>query len=259
MASGVIERVGRRCEVRGWSIDDLATHSGIGQPTTNDLLEEKICLSVEEIVILAQTFGVTTDYLLGMSDTPTNDEVPPPDPRTRLPDERKSVTHKFSVGGHEGYLTVGFYPESKDIGELFITMSKQGSTVAGLMDGFATMMSIALQYGVPLRCIVKKLKFTRFEPSGWTGNPAIREATSILDYIGHWLENKFLSDLTEHEEVVIDLVKHDTVESNSTISPSETSQMDQTDAPSCVDCGSIMIRSGTCYRCMNCGSTSGCS
>ena len=112
--------------------------------------------------------------------------------RLRLPDERASVTHKFSVGGSEGYITVGMYEDGRP-GEVFIKMSKEGSTLSGVMDGLALTLSIGLQYGVPLRTLVEKLINTRFEPSGFTENPEIRFATSVLDYVGRWLGGRFLS------------------------------------------------------------------
>jgi len=112
--------------------------------------------------------------------------------RQRLPDERASVTHKFSVGGSEGYITVGMYSDGRP-GEVFIKMSKEGSTLSGVMDGLALTLSIGLQYGVPLRTLVEKLINTRFEPSGFTENPEIRYASSLLDYVGRWLGGRFLS------------------------------------------------------------------
>ena len=109
-----------------------------------------------------------------------------------MPVERDSVTHKFSVGGHEGYLTVGMYPDGR-AGEIFIKMSKEGSTLSGVMDGLALTISLGLQYGVPLKVFVDKLLNTRFEPSGISANPNIRFATSVLDYIARWLGGRFIS------------------------------------------------------------------
>ncbi len=111
--------------------------------------------------------------------------------RRKLPDERRSMTHKFSIGGHEGYITVGMYDDGAP-GEIFITMSKEGSTISGLMDAFATAVSFNLQYGVPLKFLVDKFAHVRFEPSGWTGNPQVPYAKSIMDYIFRWLGAKFL-------------------------------------------------------------------
>lgn len=116
---------------------------------------------------------------------------PPQSVRNRLPDERRSITHKFQVGSHEGYLVVGLYPDGRP-GEIFITMAKEGSTVSGLVNSFAQAISIGLQHGVPLRVFCEKFSFTRFEPSGWTGNPAIPQATSVMDYIFRFIEKKFL-------------------------------------------------------------------
>jgi len=117
----------------------------------------------------------------------------PPPRRERLPDTRQSITHKFSVNGHEGYITVGLYPDGRP-GELFITMAKEGSTIGGLMDCFGTAVSMSLQYGVPLKVYVEKFTHTRFEPQGITSNPEIRVATSIVDYIFRWLGKTFLSE-----------------------------------------------------------------
>ena len=111
--------------------------------------------------------------------------------RRKLPDERQAITHKFAVGQHEGYLTVGLYEDGQP-GEIFITMAKEGSTVSGLMDSFATAVSLALQYGVPLKVLCDKFSHTRFEPSGWSPNPEIRYAKSVMDYIFRWMAVKFL-------------------------------------------------------------------
>ena len=191
--------------------------------------------------------------------------------RRKLPDERRSITHKFDIQGHEGYITVGVYPDGTP-GEIFLVMSKEGSTISGLMDAFATSISLALQYGVPLEVLVKKFAHTRFEPSGFTKNPEIPIAKSITDYIFRWLASKFLSRDQQDE---VGLVRRDTTAQlelleapAATVSappaPVETGQpriafQGQEDAPACSDCGSIMVRNGTCYKCLNCGSTSGCS
>ena len=118
--------------------------------------------------------------------------APPRAVRHRLPEERASITHKFSIAGHEGYITVGLYPTGQP-GEIFIKMAKEGSTVSGLMDAFATSISLALQHGVPLRVLCEKFAHTRFEPSGWTGNEQIGYAKSLMDYIFRWLNLRFLS------------------------------------------------------------------
>jgi ribonucleoside-diphosphate reductase alpha chain len=288
---------------------------------------------------------------------------PPRAVRHRLPAERASVTHKFGLGGHEGYITVGLYPNGQP-GEIFIRMAKEGSTVSGLMDSFATAISLALQHGVPLKVLCEKFAHTRFEPSGWTGNEQIGYAKSIMDYIFRWIQIRFLSgtqlDLfagltptsipiagtvsapantihlnptdpmatdvtvtTPPQQVLITDAasssisrKNHVIRSEAKdpcISPSGASQMhpdeyedrtaprggiapdlqarsglsnhepltpnhlsledrgiyhasdamkdlyDMGDSPSCATCGAIMTRSGSCYRCMSCGSTSGCS
>ncbi len=179
--------------------------------------------------------------------------------RRKLADERKSVTHKFSIAGHEGYITVGMYEDGTP-GEIFITMSKEGSTISGLMDSFAAAVSFNLQYGVPLKFLVDKFAHVRFEPSGWTGNQQIPYAKSIMDYIFRWLGNKFLGD----EYATVPSEAGDTMKLRPTepdpqqslpFKPSTAIE----DAPLCAECGSIMTRNGSCYKCVNCGGTSGCS
>ncbi|MDW8084021.1 MAG: adenosylcobalamin-dependent ribonucleoside-diphosphate reductase [Candidatus Caldarchaeum sp.] len=176
--------------------------------------------------------------------------------RRRLPIERKAITHKFRVGEQEGYITVGLYEDGSP-GEIFIKMAKEGSTLAGLMDSFSIVTSIALQYGVPLKVLVDKFIHTRFEPSGFTDNPQIRFAKSVVDYVFQWLAIKFLP---EKELAELGLTsagdKHQSMvsEIHSTVSAAPAP-----DAPPCSECGSIMARSGTCYVCVNCGSTTGCS
>jgi ribonucleoside-diphosphate reductase alpha chain len=175
--------------------------------------------------------------------------------RRKLPDERRAITHKFSIGGHEGYLTVGLY-EDGDPGELFITMAKEGSTISGLMDAFATAISYALQYGVPLKFFVDKFSHVRFEPSGWTGNPTVPYAKSIMDYIFRWLGAKFLGPEYAVGEAG-DSPKLQVTEPN----PQQALPFPvvAADAPSCSECGGLMTRNGSCYKCENCGGTSGCS
>jgi ribonucleoside-diphosphate reductase alpha chain len=256
-------------------------------------------------------------------------QAPPRAVRHRLPSERASITHKFGIGGHEGYITVGLYPSGAP-GEIFIRMAKEGSTISGLMDSFATAISMALQHGVPLKVLVEKFAHTRFEPSGWTGSEELGYAKSIMDYLFRWMQLRFLSgqqlDLfaglkrptltpnlplqtpifqgeleglsTEpapathelHGEaferndrtppasgIAPDLAATaglstpnphsltpnplDTVEDRSIYHTASAmkSMYDMGDAPSCSTCGSIMTRNGSCYRCMECGSTSGCS
>jgi len=191
--------------------------------------------------------------------------------RRRLPDERKSITHKFDIAGHEGYITVGMYEDGQP-GEIFITMSKEGSTISGLMDSFATAISMALQYGVPLTVLVGKFSHTRFEPSGFTKNPDIPMAKSIMDYIFRWLAGKFLDRQAQMEVGLVQRAEPEPASKKvAQITPqtprggapvstvSRPVGLYQQDAPSCSDCGAIMIRCGACYKCMNCGSVSGCS
>ncbi|MEA3249568.1 MAG: vitamin B12-dependent ribonucleotide reductase [Patescibacteria group bacterium] len=251
--------------------------------------------------------------------------------RRRLPDERKSVTHKFSVAGHEGYITIGLYDDGSP-GEMFIRMAKGGSVISGLIDAFATTTSIALQYGVPLKVLVNKFVHLRFEPSGFTSNPNIRIAKSIIDYIFRWMALKFLPledqmavginmdvqtladagredvaasidkevlerlpstpsgsdaadahrehakthavevqgkqlNIGEARESESEKVRESGIEEQGVTfmyseetSNSLTMSFDtQSDAPPCDTCGAVMVRNGACYKCMNCGSTSGCS
>ena len=180
----------------------------------------------------------------------------PPAVRRRLPDERHSLTHHFSVGGQEGYVTVGLYEDGLP-GELFIRMAKEGSTVSGLMDSFATAVSLALQYGVPLRVLCDKFSHTRFEPSGWSGNPKIGYAKSIMDYLFRWLELRFLKG---EQGLLFELPKPAQPQREVTSVVEGLGQVVELgDAPPCQFCGSLMVRNGSCYRCMTCGSTSGCS
>src|SRR5271166_3604854 len=179
--------------------------------------------------------------------------------RRHLPDERRALTHHFSIAGQEGYLTVGVYEDGLP-GEIFITMAKQGSTISGLMDAFATVVSLALQHGVPLRVLCEKLSHMRFEPSGWSGNPKIGYAKSLMDYIARWLELRFLNGDQGELFKAIPMPAQPALDANGTdpvVALGELIQMG--DAPACNICGSLMVRSGTCYRCMTCGTTSGCS
>ncbi|MCC6750002.1 MAG: vitamin B12-dependent ribonucleotide reductase [Deltaproteobacteria bacterium] len=185
---------------------------------------------------------------------------PPQAVRHKLPAERRSLTHKFSVGGHEGYLTVGMYEDGRP-GEIFTVMAKEGSTISGLMDSFATAISLSLQHGVPLTLLVDKFSHTRFEPSGYSDNPAIGYAKSIMDYIFRWLGTKFPDGRYAEQQVLPG------IEAPAPAAPaSPPVQLElgkpfvaEMDAPPCHECGSIMVRSGACHKCVNCGATSGCS
>jgi ribonucleoside-diphosphate reductase alpha chain len=201
--------------------------------------------------------------------------------RYKLPDERASFTHKFSIGGHEGYITVGMY-EDQSPGEIFVRMAKEGSVIAGLMDSFATAISLALQHGVPLHVLIEKFKGTRFEPSGFTGNQEIPIATSIMDYLFRWLAIRFPSDgpsIYERHPAAkaaqldlpkIPLLSKDFIaietKAGAPAIPVEVVEhhrdrawVQETDAPPCHECGTLMVRNGACHKCPNCGSTSGCS
>jgi len=197
-----------------------------------------------------------SDELRQTTTTPAVSADCPRAVRRRLPDERRSLTHHFSVGGQEGYVTVGLYEDDVP-GEMFIRMSKEGSTVSGLMDSFATAVSLALQYGVPLKVLCDKFSHTRFEPSGWSGNPKIGYAKSLMDYLFRWLELRFL----EGEQGT--LFEPQSPGQSQGETGSVVKALGQVvglgDAPACVFCGSLMVRNGSCYRCLECGSTSGCS
>jgi len=192
--------------------------------------------------------------------------------REKLPVERASVTHKFSVGGHEGYITVGMYQDGRP-GEIFIKMSKEGSTLSGVMDGLALTVSLGLQYGVPLKVFVDKLLNTRFEPSGITPNPNIRFVSSVLDYIARWLGGRFISSDYLKLNSAVSVENAGVAAAAAALPammppvtdplPQETSASRPRDAhegaPTCSECGMLMVPNGACYKCENCGSTSGCS
>ena len=193
--------------------------------------------------------GRTTDPLGGSAEGLTA-------VRRRLPDERRSLTHHFSVGGQEGYVTVGLYEDGLP-GELFIRMAKEGSTVSGLMDSFATAVSLALQYGVPLSVLCEKFSHMRFEPSGWSGNPKIGYAKSLMDYLFRWIELRFLKG---EQGLLFEMPTPAQPQRAVTSAVEGLGQVVELgDAPVCQFCGSLMVRNGSCYRCMTCGSTSGCS
>ncbi|HUH63133.1 MAG TPA: vitamin B12-dependent ribonucleotide reductase [Terracidiphilus sp.] len=311
---------------------------------------EKLEITAKSVLAAATAFQNSLEEIAKAAAVPTlkpspTPVVPQPEPqdlngppravRHRLPEERASVTHKFSIAGHEGYITVGLYPTGQP-GEIFIKMAKEGSTVSGLMDSFATAISLALQHGVPLRVLCEKFAHLRFEPSGWTGNEQIGYAKSLMDYIFRWLNLRFLSgaqltlfaglaspapqlpaspsilpeaepDETEPvpQNQLAKLAEEVARRLNQVSGPALASAAgmgytsapeggiapetrapslpglshgpslkdrglyhasdamrdlyDMGDAPSCHTCGAIMVRNGSCYRCMSCGSTSGCS
>jgi ribonucleoside-diphosphate reductase alpha chain len=196
--------------------------------------------------------------------------------RRKLPDERQAITHKFDVAGHEGYITVGLFEDGTP-GEIFLVMAKEGSTISGFADAFAQAISYALQYGVPLQALVDKFSHVRFEPSGMTRNPDIRFAKSIVDYIFRWMASKFLSQAAQFHAGVngreldegghVEQLKLPSSAAGATKSAASEGKpsssystiQNQEDAPPCSTCGAIMIRSGACYKCSNCGNTSGCA
>ena len=293
------------------------------------LLEEKVSAKLEitanSVVAAAAAFSLAVENAenLAAAGADQATQGPPRAIRHRLPEERASLTHKFSIAGHEGYITVGLYPNGQP-GELFIRMAKEGSTVSGLMDSFATATSLSLQHGVPLKVLCEKFAHTRFEPSGWTGNEQIGFAKSIMDYIFRWLQLRFLSGhqlslfsglgggfgLRSASEAPLGETPGSISETDSferrppgggitsetgakgargagadrsprsfsmedrgifgaaethhggaVFHPADAMKeyLDMGDAPSCQTCGAIMVRNGSCYRCMSCGSTSGCS
>jgi ribonucleoside-diphosphate reductase alpha chain len=215
------------------------------------------------------------------SGQPADQTVAPAEPkptRRHLPEDRSAICHKFEIAGHEGYIHIGFY-EDETPGEMFIRMAKEGSTISGLMDTIATLTSVSLQYGVPLEALVAKFSHVRFEPSGFTRNPDIPFAKSLTDYIFRFLGTRFLSteqkqdaglaatepgSLQTDPDTPVPVVSVEHVEETPSAASKDTfytrpTWQAQADAPSCADCGSIMIRNGSCYKCLDCGSTSGCS
>jgi ribonucleoside-diphosphate reductase alpha chain len=195
--------------------------------------------------------------------------------RRRLPDDRPAITHKFSIAGHEGYITVGMFDDGTP-GEIFLVVAKEGSTISGLMDAFATSISLALQYGVPLKALIDKFSHMRFEPSGYTKNREIPFAKSIMDYLFRWLASKFLAPEDRAQVGIIEPVDDETVATSARprlpmngvekrVAVAHRVPADgftfhlQEDAPPCAECGALMIRNGACYKCLNCGATSGCS
>jgi ribonucleoside-diphosphate reductase alpha chain len=213
-----------------------------------------------------------------------------------MPRERRSLTHKFSIGGHEGYITAGMY-EDGSIGEIFLTdIGKEGSTLRGMMNSFATAISIALQYGVPLETLVQKFAYMRFEPEGITQNPEIPFAKSMPDYIMRWLASRFLDTDTQEDlgiltaevrarksaqDAASSMMSSDTAVSAADIAAAEAeavaaaaqpaaSAMTDTPpvvpaklqgldlGPACNQCGGMMQRTGSCYTCSSCGNNTGC-
>jgi ribonucleoside-diphosphate reductase alpha chain len=199
-------------------------------------------------------------------------ELFPRQQRERLPDERHSITHKFSLSGHDGYITVGMYDDGRP-GEVFIKMAREGSTLSGVMDGLALSISIGLQYGVPLRALVDKLINTRFEPFGITSNPEIRFASSVLDYIARWLGGKFISadylklngspsgEMAAPPAMSLGPAAHEAAQPSRPLDLAPAARLRDLHegAPTCSECGMLMTPNGGCYKCENCGSTSGCS
>jgi ribonucleoside-diphosphate reductase alpha chain len=279
-------------------VDNAAVEPLVAQLAANPT--ERVQLPASSLETLARA---TMQNSAGVVLTQQDPNAPPRTVRHRLPEERPSLTHKFSIAGHEGYITVGLYPNGQP-GEIFIKMAKEGSTVSGLMDAFATAISLSLQHGVPLKVLCEKFSHLRFEPSGWTGNEEIGFAKSIMDYIFRWLQLRFLSGTqlplfaglaaqaaaAEIERAFVPEQHQPARGMGATTAPqggivpdihashgqAQTSLrmedrglvhaadamrgfVDMGDAPTCHTCGAIMIRNGSCYKCVECGSTSGCS
>ncbi len=176
--------------------------------------------------------------------------------RARMPATRQSITHKFEIGGHEGYMTVGLYEDGKP-GEVFITMAKEGSTVGGIMNAFGTAISLCLQYGVPLSALVSKFSHSRFEPSGYTSNPDIPIAKSLVDYIFRWMDITFPNGAVRENAAYP--ASEETAASPAAPAQDGAAFVREADAPICDRCGHITTRNGACYRCHNCGNSMGCS
>ena len=246
-----------------------------GSKRTQPLNTSKAAIDAKGVVISQQT----TDAVKAAVAAALAQRAPA---RRKLPDERQAITHKFDIAGHEGYITVGLFEDGMP-GEIFLVMAKEGSTISGFADAFAQAISYALQYGVPLQALVDKFSHVRFEPSGMTKNADVRFAKSIVDYIFRWMASKFLSaeaqflaGVNNRDEAANGYVAEPaavpaprvtasvtaTVSTTGVIVPQTNpfaAMQNQEDAPPCTTCGSIMVRSGACYKCSNCGTTSGCA
>jgi len=263
---------------RSQPLNTKRTNEGVAPSSSDSVLVSELTARVKEL-------ESTVAHLQAESGKPL---------RRRLPDTRTAVTHKFDIAGHEGYLTVGLFDDGIP-GELFITMAKEGSTIGGLMDSIGTLTSLAWQYGVPLEALVRKFAHQRFEPSGFTKNPEIRNASSIMDYVYRWMALQFVPGYRESLQVVrnqpdlampglAEEIKknvnrpvpelpmaddNDVVPVKAAKSTNQTNERraarltqmitNQQDAPSCPNCGQITVRNGSCYKCLNCGESLGCS
>jgi len=245
-----------------------------GSKRTQPLNTSKAAIDAKGVVISQQT----TDAVKAAVAAALAQKAPA---RRKLPDERQAITHKFDIAGHEGYITVGLFEDGMP-GEIFLVMAKEGSTISGFADAFAQAISYALQYGVPLQALVDKFSHVRFEPSGMTKNADVRFAKSIVDYIFRWMASKFLSaeaqfnaGVNNRDEVAAGYAAEPAAVPAPKVTASPTAKVsttgvivqnhqfaamqNQEDAPPCTTCGSIMVRSGACYKCSNCGTTSGCA
>jgi ribonucleoside-diphosphate reductase alpha chain len=260
---------------RSQPLNTKKTNDGVAKTDSQDVLVSEMSARIKELEALVA-------HLQNESGKPL---------RRRLPDTRTAITHKFDIAGHEGYLTVGLFDDGQP-GELFITMAKEGSTIGGLMDSIGTLTSLAWQYGVPLEALVKKFAHQRFEPSGFTKNADIRNASSITDYVFRWMALQFIPGYRESlnaarnqpELIMPGLVEEmkkkvnrpvpellPIAEDTQTISAKTEKVQDrraatltqmitnQQDAPTCPNCGNVVVRNGACYKCLNCGESLGCS
>jgi ribonucleoside-diphosphate reductase alpha chain len=263
--------------------------------------EENVAAAVEEITALAAS--AASPSIVGENIEPAHtkviekivERIVERPLRRRLPDTRNAITHKFDVAGHEGYITAGLYADGQP-GEVFITMAKEGSTIGGLMDAIATLVSVSLQYGVPVDSLVRKFEHVRFEPAGMTRNSDIPMAKSLVDYIFRWLAMEFVPGYraanAPHRPRSAEAAEEKSsgngngnghghaprIESETTSAAATATAIGsnlrlalisdplsqqgsgmQADAPACDVCGSITVRSGTCYKCLNCGNSMGCS
>src|SRR6266700_2129966 len=212
----------------------------------------------------SQPLSTSKDEKAGTAIQALPEQAPRP-ARHKLPDERHAITHKFSIAGHEGYITVGMYEDGSP-GEIFLVMAKEGSTISGLMDAFATSISLALQYGVPLKALIDKFSHMRFEPAGFTNNKEIPIAKSVMDYIFRWLASKFLDQEDRARVGVVEApedgtpqpllpglltngaAKRGTLHATVPTAEERFPFRLQEDAPSCAECGALRIRNGACYK-----------
>ncbi len=245
MEAGKKEETKTKTTVVENSITGTATfHESIGPAMSKEEFAERI-----KTPIVTNAKAASERYYASKGDkVPEESKVA----RRRLPDDCPSLRHKFDIGGHEGYLHVGMYDDGSP-GEVFISMSKEGSSVSGLMDAIGVLTSVGLQHGVPLQSLVDKFAHTKFEPSGYTSNKDIKTATSVLDYVFRWLEKNFIDQKPVFTQVKD---KAETTEKPVEAVPSKKEVIITGEL--CSICGGMMVRTGACNTCTNCGQTGGC-